>query len=198
MTHPGIACPRCGSLKTQALQCADGKMLAIICDDCSSCVLTPAQPVSGRADSAVMEASPDTYHQNFTPAPIVTAAEDEALEFCVSKVLGTVQDGNFTAAVERVMMGEGYRSREGWELCLWSRRELGVDIASGFNETAILAWTDAKRYAYEPHFRLYDEGEFRRFMAVRVIRRIDAQGGIRAALDEVLAPTPRPKPDDIH
>ncbi len=198
MTHPGIACPRCGSLKTQALQCADGKMLAIICDECSSCVLTPAQSARRLGDSSVMESRPDTYLQNFAPAPIVTAPEDEALEFCVSNVLGTVQDGNFTTAVERVMMGEGYRSKDGWELCLWSRRELGVDIASGFNETAVLAWTDAKRYSYEPHFRIYDEGEFRRFMAVHVIRRIDAQGGIRAALDEVLSPAPKRKPDDIH
>ncbi|MES2633550.1 MAG: hypothetical protein V4669_11295 [Pseudomonadota bacterium] len=193
MTHPGIACPRCGSFKTQALACADGKMLAIICEDCSSCVLTP---VPDAVDAAtVEETQPSTYLRDI--APIVTSSEDEALEYCVANVLATVKDGNYAKAVERVLVGKGYRSLDGWELCRWSRRELGLDLASGFNETAVLAWTDASKHAFEPHFRLYEEGEFRRFMAVRVIRWIDAQGGVPESLDEVMG-GPKRKRDDLH
>ena len=116
----------------------------------------------------------------------------------MAQVLSTVKGGLYTSAVEQVTVAEGFRSTDGWELCLWSRRQLGGEVAAGFNQTAVLAWTDPRKHTFQPPYRVYDEGEFRRFMAVRVIRRMDAEGGIRGALDEVNGKGPPKSDRELH
>jgi hypothetical protein len=109
-----------------------------------------------------------------------------ALGFCVSNFLAEVRDGQFDSAFERLFNGEGFFSEDGWELCRWPHRYLGADVASGYVGNGFLIWTDPEDYGYEPTWRIYEEGEFKRILAGCVQRHLASVVGAKEFESQIL------------
>lgn len=105
--------------------------------------------------------------------------ENWALGFCISNFLSEVQDGLYAAAFESLFNGKGAYSEDGWELCRWPHRVLGAEVASDYQGSGFLAWTDPDDYGYQPNWRIYEETEFKQLLARCALHHLESVVGAK-------------------